>query len=437
MTKQAVLLIHGIGEQRPMDTLRSFVDAVWTTDTSLREQWNSSVVWSKPYSLTRDFELRRLTTPQSRSGVRTDFFELYWAHLMRGTRVRHVLAWAKTLLIRWPWNVPRRLKPAYWVLLGLILGGGTTIAITSSVISQPLPGWLSFALSTLLVPAAVAILTNVVGDAARYLHVAPANVRCRHQIRSAGVDVLAALHASGYERIIVVGHSLGSVIGHDILYHAWALYNGEEPKAERPSYDALGVLEAMAAKLQEGCALDVTEIQAAQRAYFNELKANGSRWRVSDFVTLGSPLTHSEVLMATNASDLRARLERRELAHCLPQLESRNLAGQTLREFAYESGPHRLPHHAAVFGPTRWTNLYFPNRFLIRGDLVGGPLAPLFGGGVRDVAVTTRLRLGLFSHTLYWSPDGPNEHLDKLRLAVDLLDAKSKEPVRASSMPAA
>jgi hypothetical protein len=34
--KQAVVLIHGIGEQVQMDTLRGFVDAVWTTDSSLR-----------------------------------------------------------------------------------------------------------------------------------------------------------------------------------------------------------------------------------------------------------------------------------------------------------------------------------------------------------------------------------------------------------------
>ena len=32
MAKQAVLLIHGIGEQRPMETLRAFVDEVWSQD---------------------------------------------------------------------------------------------------------------------------------------------------------------------------------------------------------------------------------------------------------------------------------------------------------------------------------------------------------------------------------------------------------------------
>ena len=31
--KQAVVVIHGIGEQRPMDTLRGFVEAMIPTDT--------------------------------------------------------------------------------------------------------------------------------------------------------------------------------------------------------------------------------------------------------------------------------------------------------------------------------------------------------------------------------------------------------------------
>jgi hypothetical protein len=37
--KQAFVIIHGMGEQRPMDTLRSFVKAVWTTDEEVK--WNS------------------------------------------------------------------------------------------------------------------------------------------------------------------------------------------------------------------------------------------------------------------------------------------------------------------------------------------------------------------------------------------------------------
>jgi len=32
---QAVIVIHGMGEQIPMGTLNGFVDAVWTSDDSL------------------------------------------------------------------------------------------------------------------------------------------------------------------------------------------------------------------------------------------------------------------------------------------------------------------------------------------------------------------------------------------------------------------
>ena len=57
--KQAVLVIHGIGEQRPMSTLRGFVDAVWTIDSTLREENVKSTVWSKPDTISGSYELRR------------------------------------------------------------------------------------------------------------------------------------------------------------------------------------------------------------------------------------------------------------------------------------------------------------------------------------------------------------------------------------------
>ena len=82
-------------------------------------------------------------------------------------------------------------------------------------------------------------------------------------------------------------------------------------------------------------------------------------------------------------------------------------------------------HHAALFAATRWTNLYFPASWLLRGDFVGGPVAPLFGHGVRDVPVRTAARRGWLAHTRYWrrhpedaaAPDAP---LVCLREAIDL-----------------
>ena len=83
----------------------------------------------------------------------------------------------------------------------------------------------------------------------------------------------------------------------------------------------------------------------------------------------------------------------------------------------------RVPHHAAVFAPVRWTNLFFPPRLTLWGDLVSGALAPVFGPGIRDVPLTTRQRAGLLSHTLYWRlPKGADDapHVRALRASLGL-----------------
>ena len=48
--KQAVVVIHGMGEQMPMDTIKRFVRAVWETDTVITANGlpNPAEVWSKP-----------------------------------------------------------------------------------------------------------------------------------------------------------------------------------------------------------------------------------------------------------------------------------------------------------------------------------------------------------------------------------------------------
>lgn len=66
----------------------------------------------------------------------------------------------------------------------------------------------------------------------------------------------------------------------------------------------------------------------------------------------------------------------------------------------------------------RWTNLYFPARFIFWGDLIAGKTAPNLGPGIRDVAVRTGQRFGLFTHTLYWTrgkSGRTEEHIGELR----------------------
>lgn len=414
--KQAVLLIHGVGEQRPMDTLRGFVDAVWTSDKEVQHDFAIAGVFSKPDKLSGSFELRRLTTTKNKKDVRTDFYEFYWAHLMEGTSIGHVVSWAKSLLLRWPWKVPRQLRGA-WALLVIIMLVVLALAVMTALPEGyrvfEIPKWLTGGLGIASAWLVVPIIKNIIGDAARYLHPAPANISRRQNIRAKGVEILVKLHdANEYDRIIVVGHSLGSVIGYDVLTYAWSLFNEKGDKTK--PHPVLDEIET-AVKDQS---LSVSDYQKKQRDLKRELAENGNPWLVTDFLTLGSPLTHAEILLAKDKDQLISKQSDREFPTSPPTLEN--------GKFSYPpDSKQRVLHHAAVFGPTRWTNLYFPARWLIFGDLIGGPLKDLFGWGIADRPVQTKLRKGIFSHTLYWRQGkaaNAENHIHTLRESLNLLD---------------
>jgi hypothetical protein len=412
--KQAVVIIHGIGEQVPMDTLRGFVNTVWDSDPTVCDpnhrnpQDRSPKSWSKPDEISGDFELRRITTNFNKNDVRTDFFEFYWAHMMNETKMAQVLAWARGLLIRSPSRVPRQLRPV-WLLLVVL---SALIAAGSAFREWPekVWNWLGWPMALLpFATAAVAMLWIVIagflityaGDAARYLHVRPPNIDVRHKIRIAGVDLLRKLHAVDprtgqpkYERIVIVGHSLGSVIGYDILTYFWQSCHAKlQPQGAQPAA-ALQRLEVHALTAAGG-KLSADTYRADQPAYFAELRNQQCPWLVTDFVTLGSPLAHAEILLAKNYASLVSKQGRREVPKCPPELEN--------NRFAFQVNGHGpwMPHHAALFGPTRWTNLFFPSSWAILGDPIGGPLQPVFGLGVKDVDVTTKQRFKcLHPHSL-------------------------------------
>ena len=126
--KQAIVVIHGIGEQRPMDTITDFVRAVWETDPDVCRNGKPlpAETWSKPDVRTGSLELRRITTRESTPtpafprGARSDFYELYWADLSAGSTWDEVRAWVAGLLCRNPFtSVPRDVMLAWialWVL---------------------------------------------------------------------------------------------------------------------------------------------------------------------------------------------------------------------------------------------------------------------------------------------------------------------------------
>lgn len=450
--KQAVLLIHGIGDQKPLETLRNFVIAAWSRNKRVHGKFSGDGIWSKPDSVSESYELRKYSTVRNKCGVTTDFYELYWQHLMQGTTYSHVLAWAKTLLWRRPSTVPPQLKPVYWLLISVLLVSVGLLAYTAikfGDINKLIPTWLSLLMSLLILPFLGFVVKNVVGDAARYLHPAPDNVQSRHAIRHAGVCVLKTLHERGYSRIVVVGHSLGSVIGYDALTHAWVNFHGKEP-AETATMDALDAIEKMA---RESPVPGIAKVQEAQHRYFAELKANGNQWRVTDFVTLGSPLAHADMLLARDGPDFLQRCKDRELPTCPPQLESGTRDKETVQVFSFlPKDAIRRPNHAALFAATRWTNLFFPCHAIFYGDVVGGPVTRLFGGWVNDVRVSTRIRFGLLSHTHYWSFPKPKKkhddqmeelpaHINELCRALDIAadgyPDDAAQPPAEKAMPAA
>jgi hypothetical protein len=424
--KRAVVLIHGMGEQVPMATLRGFVDAVWTSNAGVignRPDGDTgrarvrNPVWFKPDERNHSYELHRITTEFDEGGVRTDFYEYYWAHLMHGSTWEQVVGWIRNLLLRSPINVPYGVFHVWltaWAIVALF------VLLIAALAWWRLNPWVAAVAAALALAAPVIgklrpslrrTLVAVVGDVARYVEPYPPNVARRQEIRERGVALLERLMGVNaesiaanrdrirkgeplvwkrdYEEIIVVGHSLGTIIGYDILKHAFARINTlvgvTEPKP------ALRAIELYCRKMRrkpDQFAFDC--FSRLQTDAAKELVSQGSPWIVSRFVTLGSPLTHAEFLMAESHDDLRDRQASRVLPICPPVMEWD--ANTKVEHFSYPSpffqrsaskrpkdNAQRVPHHAAHFGFTRWTNLHSPHSWVLRGDLVSGPVSATFG----------------------------------------------------------
>ena len=432
--RQAVVVVHGIGEQRPMSTLRSFVNAVIPEPNGE----GRTKFRSKPDRMSEIFELRILQSVQTRSTPITDFYEYYWAYHMEGTQFGHVLSWLKELLLRLPRNVPRRLLPIWvfaWVLVVVFALSSAGMLLPAQHLPQLLPwgGRLTvWAGSALLLPALQFFVLRYVGDAARYLRPSPGNIAVRRQVRADGIRLLRKLHDSGkYDRIIVVGHSLGSVIAYDVLYHFWQEVNAEIGHPAKPDQTALKELEKLGTALDAGASTkEVERFQEAQWALWRSQRKLGNPWLISDLITLGSPLVHAEMLLAKDEAELLEQQRERELPTCPPQAERSKYA--YLVHYEVDGAPRsaHVLHHAALFACTRWTNLYFP------GDFVGGPLAPVFGPGIADIQVSGGGLVAYtpLSHTRYWRMG--NKYEQSLRALVAALRLQSKASLRDSNSPA-
>ena len=426
--RQAVVLIHGIGEQLPTETTRKFVRAVCPSEkTSVDNDGSPYIVRSGPDRKSKNFELIRIRA-ESSTGKQTDFYEFYWADLIAETKLSKVYKWIGRILKKWPYRATTSVKLAWilsWsiliifnvasviVFLGLDKGAMSEMIGLNSFVTAALVATTPFILTYIT----ESVVLPVIGDAAKYLSAAPYNVRSRHEVRERGSALLRSLiDDNNYERVIVVGHSLGSVIGYDILKSIWHEYNTKIPKAENPSFIELKKLESLARNFES-----IYDFQCHQKRYFNEMKANGNPWCISDFITIGSPLSAGSWLISSSEKEFDERVRGRELPVCPPNATENKKLG----EFSYfhEASKSWLPDHAALFSSVRWTNIFSPSKLIFKGDLVGGRVSHIFGKGINEVTVPIDRKLGILTHTSYWTlykKDINSKHLCLLRAALNL-----------------
>ena len=421
-----------------MDTLRSFVaSGLEVTD-----------FWSKPDRLAKSFELRRFTLKSTTTRPPTDLYELYWAHHFAAGDLRETLRWALTLLVRRPfWRLDAALRGWFCLLQVLLLT--LVVLVVWTVVDQlnrdsigevwdSWKTWFAVVIASVQVVAG-GFITKSLADAARYLTPRPPNVAARNAIRAEGLALIRKLHDTGdYQRIVVVGHSLGGVIGYDLIRLAWDELRHPNAADWADQHEAKRFDKAVEALGANPGARALDAFQQAQLRLWRENRAVGVRWLITDFITLGAPLAHASLLLSTKRVPLSKRQLEKEYPKCPPTADAKSsfirenvdVGGGQLRNLI-------TGHHGAPFGPTRWHNLYFPVRFPFYGDPIGGPARKEFGPGVRDRPVrpsaigwrAALYRLTLLSHTRYWAR-GPTTDERHARIARDQA-TETQEAVRA------
>jgi hypothetical protein len=441
--RQAIIVVHGIGEQRPGQMLREFVNSIFPEEAG-------EVHFMKPDYLSPLFEMRVATVPgkPEKSRPTTDVYELYWAHLIRDTSLAQVYRWVLRLLMAKNEVIPPSLKTLVWLIwVGIFVA--VVLSVLTFIYKNNLLDWLKGFGFGALVLASIPALAKLVywvigkefiigyaGDAARYLEPHADNIARRQAIREAGAKLLDDLHAKRrYERIIVYGHSLGSVIAYDIISHAWMLQSRKrDDDVPRTSSRALRRLEDRLNPREASRAPPADDdIQSMQHAAWQEYRRNGFQWRVSDLVTAGSPLTHAKWLLNLDEkNDFDHLKQERFFPTCPPQPSEMRAPGRRNEPryrqvftftHAYDD-PKRpksqcsvqVPHHAGLFALTRWTNLYFPSDGLLKGDPVAGPLKKPFGDWVKDVELTAAQG---FAHNRY-TDQGEPASVEQVRAALNL-----------------
>ena len=311
------------------------------------KKWDYS---SQPVEITDSYEARRFDSAEA------EIYEYHWSYLMTANKYAGAMPMTLRLFLRRPSNVPDALLGLWrrvWTVVVAILLAIPALFVTGYALNTDVPVWIIglitsavvlvfwFGLYRMAATALVNSTTTSLVDAARYLDPSPYSYAARRAIRGGLVDLLQSLHDGRYARIIVVAHGVGTYIAYDALTALWAE---------------------------------------------THLRGQETPWRITDFVTVGAPMALADLLVTRPGlfSGLKKSdgVLRRELFEGLVH------RGALVR---CPARPEALPVDSdehSPFAVTRWTNLWFPvTRGSLHGDWFGGAVGPLFGDGIRDIAV--------------------------------------------------
>jgi hypothetical protein len=330
---------------------------------------------------------------------------------------------------------------------------------------------------TLIVSAVRNAITNTFVDVVRYLDTSPRSYAVRKAIRGGLVELLHGLHdQQRYTRIVVVAHSLGAYIAYDAMSTLWAdlheLHAGPAGPAETGRQIPLDGLidlqhaadDVLTCSRTNPCAssdlrtgeqahdahLDewdkvLTRFQTCQYTLGKGLRMQGNPWRITDFVSVGTPMyladllcTHLGLLSGWRNPTVAGiafddMMRRGELVRCPPRSETQPVEDPvepTTMKYRWRYGTRQVLGSQSLFAVVRWTNLWFPvDTGSVRGDFFGGPLQTLFGPGIRDIRVmgntagrTVRWGLAHIHYFSYPSADADTDIAHYIRQILDLGD---------------
>lgn len=334
------------------------------------------------------------------------------------------------------------IRKLFWVIFTPVF-----VAIIATCIFKSLPEYtpestIIFAASVITVASllllAYSVFKEYILKVAAYFDSTPDNAGHINTIRKLGIDHLRSIHASGqYDRIVIIGHSLGSVIGYDLIRFFWQEHS---KLATTHSYR----LDPSRQSISETCP-----------------------WLITDFITLGSPLHWANILLSNPGYTFATRRNEGEFPLCPPRdnqqakhndsnsaeqdsssppcpqpsppphtpssrwraaglallgrptgntpLQNRRkcrlveyvdrirtsyriLKGQPEADCPPPNEPP-IEYRPSPFGLVRWDNVFF-TWGLFGGDMIGGPIKHLFGEGITDHPIKPTWLS--WAHNSYW-----------------------------------